>query len=137
MFPHPYTMQDAEKFLDSVKQQDPPITFAIEDDYEFAGVIGLVLQQDVYRKSAEIGYWIGEPFWNKGIASKAVGLVCEYAFEILGLQRLFAGIFEGNTASMRVLERNGFQLEGIGRMAVFKNNKFLDEYRYGKLRSDK
>ncbi len=136
MFPHPYTLAEADKFLDMVKQQEPVITFAIEYEFQFCGVIGIVLQKDVYRKSAEIGYWIGEPFWGKGIATKAVSLAANYAFDSLQLNRLFAGIFRGNEASKKVLEKCGFQPEGIGRKAVFKNNKFLDELRYGKLKGD-
>jgi len=133
MFPFPYQFEDAEKFIESVKNQDPQVTFAIEFEYKFVGVIGIVLQHDVYRKSAEIGYWIGEPFWNHGIVTTAVSLMTTYAFGQLKLKKLFAGIFEGNEGSKKVLEKCGYQLEGIARKAVFKNNKFLDEYRYGKM----
>lgn len=134
MFPHPYTVADAEKFIDSVKQQDPQVTFAIEFDFKFVGAIGLVLQQDVYRFSAELGYWIGEPYWGQGIATKAVKLLCRYAFDNLKIEKLFAGVFEGNEGSKKVLEKCGFQLEGISQKAVFKDKKFLDEYRYGKVK---
>jgi len=134
MFPHPYTLKDAEKFIDSVKQQDLQTIFAIEYDYKFVGAIGLVLQQDVYRKSAEIGYWIGEPYWNKGIATVALQLVSEYGFNALNLEKLFAGVFEGNEGSKKVLEKCGFQLEGVARKAVFKNKKLIDEFRYGKIK---
>ncbi len=134
MFPHPYTFEDAEKFIDSVKQQDPQVTFAIEYDFKFVGAIGMVLQRDVYRFSAELGYWIGEPYWGKGIATKALTLMCNYAYDELNMEKLFAGVFEGNEGSKKVLEKCGFQLEGIARKAVYKNNKFLDEYRYGKVK---
>ena len=134
MFPHPYTFKDAEEFIDMAKQQDPQVTFAIEYDFKFAGAIGMVLQRDVYRFSAELGYWIGEPYWSKGIATMAVGLLCDYAFNNLNMEKMFAGIFQGNEASKKVLEKCGFQLEGVARKAVYKNNKFLDEYRYGKVR---
>jgi ribosomal-protein-alanine N-acetyltransferase len=120
MFPHPYTLEDADKFIDSVKLQEPQVTFAIEYAFSFAGVIGLVLQPDVYRKSAEIGYWLGEPFWGKGITTTAVKLATQYAFDTLNLNRLYAGVFEGNEASKRVLEKCGYQLEGISKKAVFK-----------------
>ena len=136
MFPFPYQVEDAEKFIDSVKNQEPQVTFAIEFEYKIVGVIGLVLQPDVYRKSAEIGYWIGEPYWNKGIVTTAVGLLTKYAFENLKLEKLFAGIFEGNEGSKRVLEKCGYELEGIARKAVFKNNIFLSEYRYGIVNGD-
>jgi len=95
----------------------------------------LILQQDVYRKSVEIGYWLGEPFWGMGIATKAVGLIASHAFEDLGLMRIFAGVFEYNIGSMKVLERNGFQKEGIAKKAVFKSDKFWDEHRYYKLKT--
>ena len=135
MLPHPYTLEDAENFLDMVKKQDRLLTFAIEHQYEFAGVIGLVPGVDVYRKGSEIGYWIGEPFWGKGIATKALGLASDYGFEVLEFERLHAGVFEGNKASMRVLEKCGYQLECISKNAIFKNNKFLDEYRYARLKA--
>lgn len=134
MFPHPYTIEDAEKFIDRVKQYDPQVTFAIEYDFKFVGAIGLVMQQDVYRFSAELGYWIGEPYWGKGIASKALSLMCKYAFDELKMEKLFASVFDGNEGSNKVLLKCGFQQEGIARKAVFKNNKFIDEYRFGKVK---
>ena len=134
MFPHPYTFEDAEKFIDTVKQQDPEVTFAIQYEFKFVGAIGMVLQRDVYRFSAELGYWIGEPFWGKGITTRAVRLICDYAFNNLNMEKMFAGVFQGNEASKKVLEKCGFELEGIARKAVYKNNKFLDEYRYGKVK---
>ena len=133
MFPYPYTIDDADKFIDMVKIPDIPHSFAIEYHQEFAGVISLIPQQDVYRKSAEIGYWLGEPFWSKGIATDAVELMIKYGFETLKLERIFAGVFEGNEGSRRVLEKCGFSLEGISRKAVFKNNTLIDELRFGKL----
>jgi len=136
MFPYPYQMADAEKFIDMIKQQDPQATFAIEYERKFVGVIGIILQQDVYRKSAEIGYWIGEPYWNKGISTVALKLMTAYGFKELNLEKLFAGVFEGNEASIRVLEKCGYQFEGVSRKAVFKNNKLIDELRFGKLKSD-
>jgi RimJ/RimL family protein N-acetyltransferase len=134
MFPYPYLLEDAEKFLDMVKRQEPQVTFAIEYQFQFVGVIGLVLQPDIYKKGAEIGYWLGEPFWGKGIATKAAILATNYAFESLGFERLFAGVFEGNEASKKVLEKCGFKLEGVSRKAVFKNNKLIDEYRYARVK---
>lgn len=136
MFPHPYNVEDAERFIDSVKQQEPQITFAIEYKHNFVGVIGIVLQKDVYRKSAEIGYWIGEPYWNKGISTIALKLATDYCFNTLKFERLFACAFEGNVRSKRVLEKCGFVLEGISRKAVFKNSKLIDELRYGKLKGE-
>ena len=136
MFPHPYTVADSEKFIDSIKIQELQITFAIEFEHNFVGVIGMILLQDVYRKGAEIGYWIGEPYWNKGISSRALLLATEYGFEQLKLERLCAGVFAFNDPSKRVLEKCGYKLEGISRNAVFKNGKLIDEYRYAKLKME-
>lgn len=134
ILPHPYTMEDAVKFIDTVRKQDRLLTFGIEYQNEISGVIGLIPGVDVYRKSSEIGYWIGEPYWGKGIATKALNLATEYGLEELKFERLHAGVFEGNGASMRVLEKCGFKLECISKNAIFKNNKLLDEYRYAKLK---
>ncbi|MGI9551680.1 MAG: GNAT family N-acetyltransferase [Aurantibacter sp.] len=131
-FPHPYSEKDAETFLQSQGKDASLVNFAIAYNGDFCGVIGLILQRDVYRKSAETGYWIGEPFWGKGIATKAVELIVNHGFKKLGLIRIYAGVFEYNTASMKVLEKNDFQKEGIFQKAVLKNNKIWDEHRYFK-----
>ena len=81
-----------------------------------------------------MGYWIGESFWNKGIATKAVSMISEYAFEKLGLNRIYAKVFDPNVASMKVLEKCGYLLEGISKNAVIKNNRVLDEHRYALLK---
>ena len=132
--PFPYTEQDGEFFINMTKNENPVVTFAIEYKGDFCGVIGLVPQKDVYRKSAEIGYWIGEPYWNKGIATIAVKLVTEYGLNVLGFNRIHTGVFEYNKASMKVLEKNGFEKEGIFRKSVFKNGQFRDEHRYSIIR---
>jgi ribosomal-protein-alanine N-acetyltransferase len=133
-FPHPYTEKDAEEFIAICKKEDPKSTFAIEYKSELAGVIGLVIQSDIYRKSAEIGYWIGEPFWNKGIASAAVNLLTDYGFQTLGLIRIHTGVFDYNKASQRVLIKCGFTLEGIFKKSIFKNDLICDEYRYARVK---
>lgn len=130
-FPHPYTQKDANEFIGICAKENPKTTFAIEFHKELTGVAGLVLQTDIYRKSAEIGYWIGEPYWNKGIATSAVKLLVNYGFESLKLYRIFTGVFEYNKASQKVLEKCGFKHEGIFEKSVFKNNTIFDEYRYG------
>jgi len=132
-FPNPYTLADAEKFLKQFTNQDPVTFFGIEYNGEHVGNISLVKGQDIYRKSAEIGYFIGEPYWNKGIVTTAVNLITEYGFKHLGIIRIHTGIFEYNTASMRVLEKCGFTKEGVFRKSVFKQNKIWDEVRYSKI----
>ncbi|MGD2033878.1 MAG: GNAT family protein [Bacteroidales bacterium] len=134
-FPFPYTEKDAENFIGLCKKEDPKTTFAIDCQNELSGVIGLVPLQDIYRKSAEIGYWIGEPYRNKGIATVAVRQIVNYGFGELQLIRIFTGVFEHNKASQRVLEKCGFTLEAISKNAIFKNNRIMDEYRYVILKS--
>ena len=131
-FPFPYTEKDAEKFINSVNSNLLPLNFAIEFNNEFAGVISLVPMDDVYRKSAEIGYWIGEPFWNKGIGEVAVNLITDYGLHQLNFSRIHAGIFEYNKASMRVLEKCGYKKEGVFKRSIFKNDQLWDEHRYAK-----
>lgn len=130
-FPHPYSEKNAKEFIDQCKKEDPTVTFAVEFDDCLCGVAGLVMQSDIYRLSAEIGYWIGEPFWNKGIASIAVKLLLEYGFKNLQLQRIYTGVIDYNKASQRVLEKCGFEFEGIFKKAIIKNNKIYNEHRYG------
>lgn len=130
--PHPYTVQDAEDFVKFTQTEDPVVTFGIHYHQSLAGVTGLTLQYDIHRLNAEIGYWIGEPFWNKGIATKTVRLLTTYAFDTLHLHRLFAGIFHTNPASAKVLIKAGYELESIAREAVIKEGKLLDEHFYVK-----
>ncbi len=131
--PFPYTDDDAEFFINLTQDENPKQTFGILYNGELSGVIGLVVQNDVYKKSAEIGYWIGQPYWGKGIATKAVELITKYGFEKLKLNRIYTGVFEYNIASMRVLEKNGYGKEGVFKNAILKNKKVCDEHRYYKL----
>ncbi|WP_299683573.1 GNAT family protein [uncultured Dokdonia sp.] len=131
--PYPYNEKDAEFFINLTAEENPKQNFGIEYKGKLCGVIGVILQKDVYRKSGEIGYWIGEPYWGKGIGTKAVALITEYGFQTLGLHRIYAGIFDYNKASVKVLKKNGFEQEGIFKKAVFKNEKLHDEYRFYKL----
>ncbi|HNY08100.1 MAG TPA: GNAT family protein [Bacteroidales bacterium] len=132
-FPHPYTLNDARTFIKNCMNQNPITTFAIEYNGEHVGNVGLMPGQDVYRKSAEIGYFIGEPYWNKGIATIAINLITEYGFKDLGLVRIHAGVFEYNNASMHVLEKCGYERDAIFKKAIVKKNSIWDEYRYSKI----
>src|SRR6266498_2626432 len=111
-FPHPYTLADAEEWVARVTAAVPETQFAIEVDGAAAGGIGVFLQEDVERYSAEIGYWLGEAYWGRGLATSAVQRFTEYAFEAFGLCRIYATVFAWNPASCRVLEKAGYQLEG-------------------------
>lgn len=134
LLPSPYTEQNALEFIKSCQQQNPPVIFAIEYKGELAGCVGLTMQTDVYRLTAEIGYWIGEPYWGLGIATKAVGLLTEYRFDQLDLVRIYTGVFDFNKASQRVLEKSGFKLEGVFEKSVIKNGQIHNELRYAKLK---
>jgi len=132
-FPHPYTLQHAEEFIGRFMDQDPVTIFAIEFKGYYVGNIGLVKGTDIHRKTAEIGYFIGEPYWNKGIVTVAVNLITEYGFKNLDIARIHTGIFEYNTASQRVLEKCGFIKEGVFQKSVFKQDKFWNEVRFAKI----
>ncbi|MBC6491336.1 GNAT family N-acetyltransferase [Flavihumibacter stibioxidans] len=133
-FPHPYTEEHGKLWLDQVVDSTPLVNLAIDVDGEAVGGIGLILNGDVYIKSAEIGYWVGENYWGKGIATEAVRQMTEYSFYYFDIIRLYAEVFENNKASMRVLEKNGYYLEGVRRKAVFKNETLMDDYIWVKLR---
>lgn len=131
--PHPYTLKDAQEFIEFISTGEKITTFAVCYEGEFVGVIGYNLQTDIYRESAEVGYWIGEPFWGKGITSKAIVLVIEHAFEKSDLKRLFTSVFDFNEASIRVLEKAGFHREGRAIKSIIKNGVYLDEIKLGLL----
>ncbi len=132
--PHPYFEQDACDFIAICQKEDPHYTFVVEYEGELAGVVGLVPQADVYRISAEIGYWLGEPFWGKGIMTEAVKQMVDYGFKHLNLIRIFTGVFDFNKGSQRVLEKAGFKLECVFEKALIKNGVVYDEYRYAIIR---
>lgn len=135
--PHPYTINDANYFIDlSLKESSTNKPFAIiKDDYELCGVISLVKQDDIHRMTAELGYWIGEPFWGNGIATKAINLITDYGFNEMKLERIFAGVFDFNKPSMKALENNDYELEGILRNSIIKNDIIRDEYLYAKIKT--
>ena len=136
-FPYPYTLEAAEHWVTLAPAADPETQFAMEVDGEAAGGIGVFLQQDVERYSAEIGYWLGEAHWNRGITTAAVRRFTDYAFERFGLCRLYANVFETNPGSCRVLERAGYQLEGRLRQAAVKDGQVLDGLLYAAVREFK
>jgi RimJ/RimL family protein N-acetyltransferase len=133
-FPHPYTEEHAQSWIKSALIEEPTINFAIDFDGEAIGGIGLIFNKDVYVLSAEIGYWIAEPFWGKGIATEAIRQMMEYSFYYFDIVRIYAEVFENNKSSMRALEKNGFYLEGVRRKSVFKNEVLMDDYIWVRLR---
>ena len=129
-FPHPYTLPDAISFIRKTREKDPPTMFAIVREKAAIGSIGFRPGGDVERVSAEIGYWIAEPFWGQGIATEALKAVTAYAVEKFNLTRVFAVPYANNPASFRVLEKAGFELEGRMKKSVVKNGVILDQLLY-------
>lgn len=129
-FPFPYTLETAEDWVAIASSQEPETNFAIVVDGQAVGGIGLELQEDVFRKSAEMGYWLGEPFWGRGIVSEAVVALTSWGFENIYLERIFAGVFSWNPGSVKVLEKAGYVHEATLRNAIFKEGNVLDEIIY-------
>jgi len=127
-FPSPYTMADAEAWVQRWQDQDPVINFAIAADDEVIGGIGLEFRGDIYRKTPLLGYWLGEPYWGQGIMPQAVKLIVDYTFNQLDVIAIQANTFGGNLASMRVLEKAGFERQGIIKKSVIKNGEIMDEH---------
>ncbi len=136
IFPHPYEVHHAEAWLKEVQAMKPQSAFAIATKEEVIGGIGLHPQPDVLRRSAELGYWLAEPYWGKGITTLAVRAITEWGFNNLEINRIFANTFGWNPASARVLEKAGFTLEGRMRQAVCKDGRMTDLLIYGKLKED-
>ncbi len=135
-FPYPYTIRDASSWVRSNKSYTQPNNFAIEVNGKAIGNIGFTVKDDIYRYNAEIGYWIGEDYWGRGITSEILPVMTRYIFERFQVNRLFACVLQGNVPSMRVLEKAGFRAESIHRKAAVKNNQHLDEYIYALLREE-
>jgi ribosomal-protein-alanine N-acetyltransferase len=129
-FPHPYTRQHAREFIRATRQRTPETTFAIAANDEAIGSIGYVLHPDVERVSAEIGYWLAEPFWGRGITTEALRAVTEHAIASHGFTRVYALPFSWNTASCRVLEKAGYVLEARLRRSAIKNGAVTDQMQY-------
>ena len=134
--PYPYTEEHAHQFLRSTAEV-PTTSFAIEVEGRIAGGIGVILHGDIYRYSAELGYWLGEEYWGRGIATSAVRGFSDAAFSEYGVHRLYALVFAWNPASMRVLEKAGFVREAVHRDAAFKDGRFVDEVQFARLEGDR
>jgi RimJ/RimL family protein N-acetyltransferase len=137
-FPHPYTLADADKWIAHLQKQGADAThFAIAVEGNAIGCAGFQLQKDMERHTAEIGYWLGQDYWGRGIATEAVRALTEYGFSHHDrLTRIYGRVFEWNVASMRVLEKCGYQREGWLRQSAMKDGKIVDEALYAKLRDE-
>jgi len=134
--PYPYTLKDAKEWInknlkETKKKKPSMINFVIDINGEVAGSVGF---SNIKEHKAEIGYWLAEKYWGKGIMSEAVKLVTKFGFNKLKLKRIYAYVFPFNKASMRVLEKNGYKLEGVLRKNVKKGTKFLDDYLFAKIK---
>ena len=136
LFPYPYTLSDAKAYISMCIKADPSNQYlkAIEIEGKAVGSLGLYLQRDVFRKSAELGYWLAEPYWGHGIMTSAVSQLCEQAFVQYDIVRIFAEPFADNRASCRVLEKSGFILEGTLRKRIIKHGKMQDSCIYARIR---
>lgn len=132
-FPHPYTRKDAHEFLKFAAASPDPSNLAIEVDGAAVGAIGYVLGTDVERFGAEVGYWLGEAYWGRGITSEAVRLLTDHAFTSLNLLRLFALPFAENVASARVLEKAGYVREAVLRSSCVKYGRPRDQLLYARV----
>ena len=129
-FPHPYTREDADRFIAMATGDYPGIILAIEVEGIAAGGIGIHLFDDIYRMTAEIGYWLSPKFQGRGIMTEAVQAILPVGFQIMNINRIQAGVFHTNRPSMRVLEKCGFRLEAVHKKAIIKNDEILDECLY-------
>jgi len=132
-FPHPYTLDDARAFIHAALARTPQTHFAIAVDGQAVGGIGFRLHEDVERVSAEIGYWLGEPFWGRGIVTEALIAVTAHAVRAHGLTRVFAVPFAWNPASLRVLEKAGYVREGVMRRSAIKDGRVIDQILYARV----
>lgn len=133
-FPHPYTEADAQTFISMAIHSSGIGYFAIEVDGEAVGGMGFIPLRDVERVSGEVGYWLGEPFWGKGIVADAMKGMVEYIFTHTKLLHLFAKVYSTNPASMRVLEKAGFEKRAILRKAAIKNKQVIDLHYYERVK---
>jgi ribosomal-protein-alanine N-acetyltransferase len=129
-FPHPYTIDDAREFIRSIRGREPETTFAIAVEGEAVGSVGFVPRHDVERVSAEIGYWVAEPFWGRGIATDALMALTDHAVRTCSLTRVYALPFARNAASCRVLEKAGYVLEARLRRSAIKDGVITDQMQY-------
>jgi ribosomal-protein-alanine N-acetyltransferase len=131
IFPHPYSIDVGKFFIEMATKNSPPNILAIEVNEEAAGAIGLHPQTDVYRKNAELGYWLAEPYWGNGFITEAIRQMVDYGFRNLDITRIYARPFAFNIPSQKALEKAGFLLEAKLKKTVFKNGNYYDEMIYG------
>lgn len=133
-FPHPYTLKDAHEFVEIFLPNLAGKVFAIDVEGKAVGAIGIHLQHNEHRMNGELGYWLGEAYWNKGIISSAIPKVVQYGFEKFDIHKIYAKIFEPNKISGIVLKKNGFKLEARLTENAIKNGRYVDELVYSRFK---
>jgi len=135
-FPYPYTKKDAKKWISYCLTKSTNIHLAIIYKNELVGAIGAEFKEDIYRYNAELGYWIGEPFWSKGILSRVIEKLTPFLFDSYKINRIYGHVYPDNKGSKKVLLRNGFKKEGLLRKAAFKDGFFIDIEIFSRLKED-
>lgn len=134
--PYPYRLEDAKAIIDIIKKKEGIHDFCIEVNGKAVGNIGFMPEADVERFNAEVGYVIGEDYWNQGIVTDALQEAIRYYFALTDKIRIFAFVFEHNLPSMRVLEKAGFTKVGVMTKSIFKNGHFINAHLFELLKSD-
>jgi len=132
-----YTEENAGQWIGSILEEKTKTKFAIAVDGKAIGGIGVEMKEDVYSKTMELGYWIGESYWNKGIITEAIRVISDYIFDKFDVMRLEAHVYHWNIGSMRALEKAGFEKEAVLKNRVFKNGEYVDEYIFVSFRTSK
>jgi [ribosomal protein S5]-alanine N-acetyltransferase len=135
-FPHPYTEADAEWWVNAAIEEAVPTKFAIEVDGQAIGGIGFIPQEDIHIKTVELGYWIGEEYWSKGIITSVLKAFSNYIFENFDIIRLEAHVYHWNIGSMKALEKAGFHKEAVLKKRAFKDGEYVDEHIFAKFKDE-
>ncbi|MDJ0954115.1 MAG: GNAT family N-acetyltransferase [Acidimicrobiia bacterium] len=136
MFPHPYTADDAAEWIGRCLEEEPPRNLVVARNDRLIGVCGIDLGEGVSRFTGNVGYWLGEDHWGRGIMTVAFAAFLDYVWETFAVERLQAEVFAWNPASAGVLEKNGFTREGTRRKAIYKDGELIDEWFYSLLRHE-
>lgn len=131
MFPHPYSRENGLAFIEFANLAEPFRIFAIEINGKAVGGVGIHPQTDIMCKNAELGYWLGEQYWGKGVMGSVIAAILPYAFKTFDIERLYGRVFGSNAASQHVLLKNGFILESNIPKVIYKDGIFEDELIYG------
>ncbi len=135
-FPYPYTLHDAEKFIEFCKDQTKELNLCIDFNGELIGMIGVVFNNGIKQKTVDFGYWLAQPFWGQGIMTKCASEFIKFVFSNYDIIRIQSLVFDWNKPSIRVLEKLGFVYEGKSEKAIFKDNKITDEHRFALIKPD-